>query len=203
MPEPIDANKDADPAPAQSPADDVKALLERHLPEVEAFVRIRAAGLWRAKESPQDLAQSVCREILEHADRFRHPDEDGFRRWLFTEVARKIAERETYFRREKRDIGREVDVRGRPSDSGAEQSMADIYRSLITPSRDAIAREDLERFETAFAAMPDDYREVVTMSRIMGLSHAEIAGRLGRTEGAVRKLLVRALATLTGLMDKK
>ena len=38
----------------------------------------------RAMESTSDIVQSVCREILQHKDRFQYPGEDGFRRWLYT-----------------------------------------------------------------------------------------------------------------------
>ena len=46
------------------------------------------------------------------------------------------------------------------------------------------------------AALPDDYREVIILRNLEGLSHAEIAQRLNRSPGAVRMLWVRALAAL-------
>ena len=48
----------------------------------------------------------------------------------------------------------------------------------------------------ALDRMPDEYRQVVTLSRRGGLSHAEVAAELGKTEGATRMLLHRALARL-------
>ena len=53
---------------------------------------------------------------------------------------------------------------------------------------------------TAFAQLPEDYREVITLSRVVGLSHGQIASQLGKSEGAVRVLLHRALARLSGLL---
>jgi RNA polymerase sigma factor (sigma-70 family) len=48
---------------------------------------------------------------------------------------------------------------------------------------------------------PENYREVITLSRVVGLSHREIGEQIGKNEGAVRVLLHRALARLGRLMD--
>ena len=53
-----------------------------------------------------------------------------------------------------------------------------------------------ERLQRAFSTLPDEYREVITLARVVGLPHAEIAVKLGKSEGAVRILLHRALARL-------
>jgi RNA polymerase sigma-70 factor (ECF subfamily) len=95
--------------------------------------------------------------------------------------------------RDRRALDREVAI-----DAAAEDEHALLagMQTLFTPSRHAIGREELERLERAFAALPDDYRSVIVLARVHGLSHAEIAGRLGRTEPATRTLLSRALARL-------
>jgi len=43
----------------------IDELLHRYLPGLRAFVRLRASPAVRAKESASDIAQSVCREVLE------------------------------------------------------------------------------------------------------------------------------------------
>jgi type IV pilus assembly protein PilW len=85
------------------------------------------------------------------------------------------------------------------------RGLLDCYRTFCTPSGVLQAREEVERIEAAFDALPDDYREVITLSRIVGLSHAEIAERSGRSEGATRTLLYRALGRLAeaGYTDGK
>ena len=40
--------------------------------------------------------------------------------------------------------------------------------------------------------LPDDYREVLILRNLEGLSHEEVAQRMGRDVGAVRMLWVRA-----------
>jgi DNA-directed RNA polymerase specialized sigma24 family protein len=44
---------------------------------------------------------------------------------------------------------------------------------------------------------------VISLAHIVGLSRAEIAERMGRTDGAVRTLLWRGLATLAELVDDR
>ena len=69
-----------------------------------------------------------------------------------------------------------------PAVRGTQLSYADMQRSLT----EALARE------TATS-------EVL---RILGRSHAEIAVEMGKSEGAVRTLLSRALVRLSALLDE-
>ena len=59
----------------------VDALLQRHLPGLQDFVRRNLGQLVQRKESSSDLVQSACREVLEHAGRFQYDGEEGFRRY--------------------------------------------------------------------------------------------------------------------------
>jgi DNA-directed RNA polymerase specialized sigma24 family protein len=43
---------------------------------------------------------------------------------------------------------------------------------------------------------------VLTLSRVLGLSNAQIAVELGKSDGAVRTLLSRALVRLSALLDE-
>lgn len=147
-----------------------------------------------------DLVQSVCREALEGMEDFEYRGDAAFRHWLFTAARRKIIDKARYYRRARRDAAREA----APPDSAdaGNDELVEQYRSLCTPSRDAAAREQLELIERAFDALPEDYREVITLARIVRLSHAEIAERMGRTPVSTRHLLHRALARLsTALVD--
>jgi RNA polymerase sigma-70 factor (ECF subfamily) len=177
----------------------VDALLARYLPELRAFVRLRAGPLIRAHESSSDLVQSTCREVLEHMDRFRFPSESAFRHWLFTTALRKISNRRDYWTAGKRAAPRPAD--GRPADGSlADEAVVQAYASFSTPSRHAIAREEMERIEAAFEQLSDEHREVITLARVAGLSRKEIAEQMGRSEVAVRALLHRALGQLSDLL---
>jgi RNA polymerase sigma factor (sigma-70 family) len=62
-------------------------------------------------------------------------------------------------------------------------------------------RETIRRIEAAFDQLPDDYREAVTLHKLCGLSHREIAERMQRSEGAVRNLVYRGISRLALLVD--
>jgi RNA polymerase sigma-70 factor (ECF subfamily) len=55
----------------------------------------------------------------------------------------------------------------------------------------------------ALARLPDDYREVVILRNLEGLSHEEVARRMDRSAGAVRMLWVRALTRLREELDRR
>jgi RNA polymerase sigma-70 factor (ECF subfamily) len=180
----------------------VDALLARYLPELRAFVRLRAGALIRAHESSSDLVQSTCREVIQHMDRFRFPSESAFRHWLFTTALRKISNRRDYWTARKRAApgkGAANPAGGDPT--GGDEAVLRAYASFSTPSRHAIAREELERIEAAFEQLSEEHREVIALARVAGLSRAEIAEQMGRSEVAVRALLHRALARLADLLS--
>jgi RNA polymerase sigma-70 factor (ECF subfamily) len=176
----------------------IDELLARYLPGLRAFIRLRAGALLRGKESSSDLAQSACREVLQHLDNFRYQSERGFKQWLFTTALRKIQDRRDFYLAAKRDAGREEGAGGGASDDG-DARLLECYRAFSSPSHHAIAREELERIERAFEELPEDYREVIVLARVVGLPHADIAAQMSRNEGAVRVLLSRALASLARL----
>ena len=170
----------------------VEILLQQHLPGLRAFLRMKAGARLLALESTSDLAQSVCRDVLQHLDRFQYHGEGAFRKWLFTTALRKIADRYEYYRAQKRDVGREGHLS--PSGSG-------FLGDVPTPSQHAIANEEARRIDRALADMSDDYREVIVLAKYVGLSRREIAAEMGRSELAVRTLLSRALAQLAEALD--
>ncbi len=170
----------------------VATLLQQHLPALRAFVRLKAGPSLLAKESCSDLAQSVCRDVLENAERFQFGGEAEFRKWLFTTAMRKIADRAEHWRAGKRDQGKE---RG-----GLDEEELRGFASIYTPSGQAAAREELQRVEAAFGKLAPEKQEVVLMARLMGLSHTQIAQELGKTEVAVRSILSRALAELSAFL---
>ena len=166
----------------------IDALLVRYLPGLRGWLRLRAGDLILDRESIDDLAQSVCREVLENVDVFRFGGEAGFRKWLYLSAQRKIGHRVEHYRAKKRDARLEV--------ADGDGPLLDAYRTFCTPSREAEAGEARERIEQGIDALSPDQREVVLLAKFVGLSHAEIARDLDKTEGAVRVLLSRGLANL-------
>lgn len=163
--------------------------MSRYLPALRAFVRLRMGAELRAKEESCDIVQSVAREVLQHEGRFQHGGESGFREWLFTTAHRKVVNHLVRLRAQKRGGGTREAV--------LPEELAGL---AATPSKHASAREELAAVEAAFDALTAEQREVVTCARLLGMSHAEIAQRLGKNEVAVRKTLSRGLARLAAVL---
>ena len=177
-------------------------LLQKHLPGLRAYLRLEAGQLVRAKESCSDLVQSVCREVLEDLSGFEYRGEAAFRQWLYTAALRKVMDKNRYWQQDKRDAGREAKFEGEARDSDDAGRVLAQYGGFYTPSHDASMKEQLARVERAFDGLPPEYRQVVTLSRIVGLSHQQIAQQLGKTEVATRHLLARAMARLSTVLDE-
>lgn len=159
-------------------------LLADNLDLLHAFIRRRLGSRLRARETSQDLAQSVCREVLGDLDTFEGRGSGGFEAWLLTCAENKIRKRAAYWNRDRRDMGRE------------ERSRLESLACLATPSWHLTSQERLERVETAIRDLAPDYQEVLILSRIDGLTQKEVAERMGRTPSSVQNLLFRALARL-------
>jgi RNA polymerase sigma-70 factor (ECF subfamily) len=173
-------------------------LLQCHVERLRAFVRPRLGARLRARETSQDVVQSVLREAWAGFDRLPAGtgalDRSGFRRWLLRAADRKLKSRGRFWSRLRRSGAREAPGEG--------ERMDQLAGALATPSLALAAREELERIERAFARLPEAWREVVVLVRLQGLPHAEVARRLGRSESATRTLLSRALARLATELER-
>ena len=167
-------------------------LLEQHLDRLRAFMRAAVGPRLLQYEDHEDLVQSVCREILDHADRFQHPGPRAFRRWLFSEARRKVLSRHRHGQAQRRDAQR-VEL---GEDPEALEHLLASYRSFTSPSQRAALSEQVALVESALENLPEDQRTVVLLAHLGQWSRREIAEELGRSEGAVRMLLHRAIAAL-------
>jgi len=173
----------------------VDALLARHLPGLRSYVRRNVGPALLSKESSSDLVQSVCREVLGDVKRFEYRGEAAFRTWLYQAALRKIIDRHRYYRAEKRDSAREA---ARPGSAVlTPDELAILASSIHTPSRDAIMNEEIARLEQGFSKLAEADQRVIRLVYVEGLSHVQVAERLGCSEVNSRKQLSRALARLS------
>lgn len=161
-------------------------------PLLRTYVRLHSDPLLRERESCSDMVQSVLGDCLDELDGFEYRGEPAFRKWLFQKAHNKILDRRRFWLAQRRDARREQP----PPDE-------DLRASFATASEHAMRNEDLEALEACFEQLSDEHRRVVVAVKLFGQSHAEIAAEIGRSEGAVRMLLHRALAQLGMLMRER
>ncbi len=158
-------------------------------------MRRRAPGFVLDRESTEDLAQSVCRDVLEHvADgRLELRGDAAFKQWLYEAALWKLRARSRHLRTEKRDAGREVQSPLRTTDGGV---VPFEPRSSTTPSRLVATDERRRAVREAIAKQDERDALLLTLAVLEDLPHRGIAGRLGIAESHSRVLLSRALAKL-------
>jgi RNA polymerase sigma-70 factor (ECF subfamily) len=64
-------------------------------------------------------------------------------------------------------------------------------------------REELAQVLAGVARLPDDRREALIMRFALGMDNKEIAGAMGKTEGATKVLLHRAIRQLEGFLEQE
>ncbi|MBD8825424.1 sigma-70 family RNA polymerase sigma factor [Pseudomonas sp. CFBP 13602] len=65
--------------------------------------------------------------------------------------------------------------------------------SMASPERSFLAAEAIEQLDKALQRLPSNARLALLLSRLEGLTHAEIATRLGVSESSVGKYMVHAM----------
>ena len=171
-----------------------------YLSQYHAWLRLMARlqlnERWDRKFDASDIVQQTLLEAWKGESQFRG-DSSGERiAWLRTILGRVISrEVRHYDGTQKRDPNRELDL-----ESSLNQSSIMLSNMLVSdtasPSVHADDREQQTIIAEVLEALPDDYRQVIVYRNLQGLSHAEIATKLGRTESAVRMLWLRALKQL-------
>jgi RNA polymerase sigma-70 factor (ECF subfamily) len=183
--------------PPSPPPPDLQALLVRHLPAVEGYLRLRMGPLLRAKESAADLAQSVAAGAMAALAQFEYRGEAAFRQWLFARAQHKLQEHARHFQQARRDALRE-----QPVGDESRLPLLESFRQLATPSRELAIAESIAAIERAFDALPAEWQEAIALHRLGGLSHAQVAAQMGKSEGAVRNLVYRGLSRLGIELDR-
>ena len=191
----VDAQRGADGA--------MDALIRMHLEDLRGFVRLQLAPALRVRESHSDVVQSICREVLEDLHGFEYRGEGSFRAWLFTAALNKLRQKGEYHRAQRRDVYREVRPPNEEGGSVGPELYAGLCSLTPSPSQHAVAAEQAERIERAMDRLSADQREALLLSRLVGLSHREVAERTGRTESAVRSLVSRASVRLLAAIEER
>ncbi|HUU15635.1 MAG TPA: sigma-70 family RNA polymerase sigma factor [Sedimentisphaerales bacterium] len=168
---------------------------------VRWMVRFRMSKELRSKLESMDIVQDTLVHALHGLDGFTYKNEGDFVRWLS-----KIAENELRgslrkLHADKRDIRKVVRLDDdRPTTGGGYAGMPAPV-DATTPSVIMSRKEDLDKLEKAIDKLRPEYREVIVLTKIEGLSYKEISGRLGKSNDAVRKLASRAIVALTSVFE--
>lgn len=166
---------------------------------VHWIVRLRMGRELRTKLESMDLVQDVLVSALRDLGDFTYRDEGDFLRWLSRIAENRLRDNVDKLHAGKRDIRKEVRLDNHGPTTGGRFLPGPL--DATTPSVIMSRKEDLDELAKAMDELKPEYREVIVLTKLEGLSYKEIADRLGKSNEAVRKLVSRAMAVLTSVFE--
>ncbi len=158
---------------------------EAVLPHLDAAFNY-ARWLTRGRGEAEDVVQEACVRALRYFSSLRS---DDARAWLMAIV------RNTWYRR----VARAGQARIAPLEDSAD----DPIDGQPDPEATVIRQQSVDAVRFAIEALPADFREIIVLRELEGLSYKEIATVVGIPIGTVMSRLSRArerlLAALAGL----
>jgi RNA polymerase sigma-70 factor (ECF subfamily) len=153
----------------------------------------------RRRMSPSDVVQDTL--LAAHRDfvQFRGVSERELLMWLRQILIHSLQRAyETHLQARRRDVRCEVSIED--VSQALERSVVNFAQVLAdrgpSPSAPARQREQAVRLADQLAKLSADYRDVIVLRNLQGLSFDEVAERMDRKPGTVRMLWVRAIEKL-------
>jgi len=170
----------------------LKEMLVSITGELDAFIEKRIHPRLRPLIGPEDVRQEVFKDAVACVRRFTVWDQYGNRGRLFVMASQEIV-----------NAIREAAAQKRSGDSSDAYEYACWVAKKLghTPSSTIRRLESAEAVHRAVAELPDDQQKAVRLRFFEGMSVKAVALALGRSANAVGKLLARAMARLSRIID--
>ena len=159
------------------------ALYRRYLAQVYSYAYYELGDHHEAEDATERTFLAALTNLSRFEERARPADGEGastFRVWLFQIARNTIANQR----------------RGRRRHPQAPLDAAALVADPLDLEGGAASRDEATAAWTAVGRLPSDRRRALVLRFVEEMSTAEIAGVLGRSEGAVRVLIHRALRTV-------
>jgi RNA polymerase sigma-70 factor (ECF subfamily) len=176
-------------------------LLEVYRSYLLVLARVQIGRRLQGKVDASDVVQEAFLGAYRDFPQFRGTTEKEFLAWLRQVLASLLANLVRHYQgTQRRDIRLE-----RQLDRELEQSSHALDRALVaphsSPSHQAVRREQSMLLANALGRLPPEWRDLLILRHLEGLTFPEVARRLGRTLDSVKKLWPRALAGLRQVLE--
>jgi RNA polymerase sigma-70 factor (ECF subfamily) len=171
-------------------------LLERYRGYLGLLARLQIGRRLQGKADAADLVQDTFLEAHRNWGRFRGTSEAELLSWLRRILAGRTADLiRRYLGSQRRDVRLERELEAELERSSQDLDAA-LHAKQDSPSKQVARREEGVLLADALDLLPEDYREVLLLRHLEGLTFPEVAQRMGRTLDSVKKLWTRALDLL-------
>lgn len=197
-----DASRGFETLLVRAKAGEAKALgtlLEWYVKYLTILASTQLDGRLRRRVSPSDIVQETMMAAHRDFSAFRGQSQGELLAWLrqilIHSIHRTIAR---HIKAEKRDVRRDISID--QVSNRLEESACTLAGRLPavtdSPSAAMHRKEDAIEFADRLSDLPENYRDVIVMRVLQNLSFEEIAKQIGKSNGAVRMLWLRALDSL-------
>jgi RNA polymerase sigma-70 factor, ECF subfamily len=177
-------------------------LLELYRNYLALLARLQIGRRLQGKVDASDLVQETFLRAYRDFAQFRGNTEEELLGWLRQILSARLSDLIRHYLgakcrdvRLERELGADLNASSRVLDQG-------LMAPHSSPSQQAIRRERAVLLADALGRLPEDYREVIILRQMEGLTFPEVAGRMGKTVKSVEKLWIRALARLRRVLGE-
>ncbi|MGQ0636480.1 MAG: sigma-70 family RNA polymerase sigma factor [Planctomycetaceae bacterium] len=171
-------------------------LLEQYRAYLTLMARLEIGRRLQGKADPTDVVQDAFLEAARCFHQFRGTTEPELSAWLRQILATRLSHLVRRFYGTKvRDVRLEQALRDELDHSSRAFEGGFVARQS-SPSAQASRRELGVLLADALEVLPPDYREVIVLRHLEGLTFPEVARRMERSLDSVEKLWARALSRL-------
>ena len=177
--------------------------LELQQGKLLAFIDRRLGTALRRKVEPEDIWQETSLEAVRSVAEVDLSQRDPLS-WLFQVAERRIIDaHRKFFGSQKRAADREQSLFGGPADAPSNDLINLLAASFTTASQMFSRNHREHRLIEALASLPEIQREALRLRYMEGLASKDVAEKLGKTDGAVRVMLTRALDKLQEILGQE
>ncbi len=162
-------------------------LFEKYRHRLAVLIHYKLSPEMRSRIEVDDILQEVFLEASREVGQFTYRSPGSFMSWLSRIADHVIIDTARLQGRQKRRPAEMLRFRSESNPQGPEPA------DTNTPSRLFAQKESVRKLLERLNALPEDYRQVILLAKVEGLSTGEMAERLGKSREAVSLLLHRAI----------
>jgi RNA polymerase sigma-70 factor (ECF subfamily) len=155
-------------------------LFDYFYPRISRYVYFRVNN-----EEAEDLISDIFLKIVSSLKKYHKNDKAKFSSWVFRIAHNTIID----FYRKKKEILRLTDPE-------TDESMFDVLDTSLNPHDASVQNEEHQKIREILKKLPDIHREILELKFLEGFSNAEISQIIGKSEGNIRVIQLRALREL-------